>query len=157
MSYVFKISVCMLYVFIYMFVFTVCVMNFTNSAHQTQSKHTAHSSTQSVVGSDRNRAKQIIADSYEIPICRPLAARFAPRRAPPTHPGAFGPAHVGQRFFSFSVFLLFFFFLFLFSFSFLVFIFCSEFVFLFKFEKCSHFEFYLNFEKSSYFDFCSNL
>jgi hypothetical protein len=72
---------------------------------------------------------------YGIPICRPLAARFVPRRAPPARPHAFGPAHVGQQFFfSFSVFLLLSLFLLFFLFSFSFFVSFSFFGFSFSFR-----------------------
>jgi hypothetical protein len=63
-----------------------------------------------------------------IPICRPLVARFAPRRASSTHLGAFGPGPCWSANFLFlfsffsSLFFFFLFSVFLFLFRFCIFV-----------------------------------
>jgi hypothetical protein len=90
-----------------------------------------------------------------IPICRPSAARFAPRRAPPTHPGVFrpGPSANFLFHFPFFFFLSFFSFVFFFSFSFLGFSFLFRFCIFVQIRNFPYFEFYSYFENCSYLIF----
>jgi hypothetical protein len=78
------------------------------------------------------------SDQPAIPICRPLAACFAPRRRTPTHPSEFGPGPCWSANFIF-IFYFFVFLVFFFSFSYFFFFwflfFCSDFCIFVQIRK----------------------